>query len=227
MTEHRSVGERRVVIAGGHGKIAQHLIYLLAGHGDRPVALIRNRAHEGAVRTLGAYPVVTDLESATVDELAKVLEGADVVVFAAGAGPGSGVARKDTVDRAGAVLVADAAEKAGVRRFIQIGSIGAGEPIPDGTDEVFAAYLVAKTAAEEDLRARSALDWTIVRPGALTDEDPIGEVSLSEPPLARGSVPRADVAAVIEALIDAPSSVGKTLVLTSGPRSIAEAVGAL
>ena len=120
MTEHRSVDERRVVIAGGHGKIAQHLTYLLAGHGDRPVALIRNSAHEGAVRTLGAFPVVIDLESSTVEEVAKVLDGADVAVFAAGAGPGSSIERKDSVDRAAAVLLADAAEKAGVRRFIQI-----------------------------------------------------------------------------------------------------------
>ena len=141
MTEHRSVDERRVVIAGGHGKIAQHLTYLLAGHGDRPVALIRNSAHEGAVRTLGAFPVVIDLESSTVEEVAKVLDGADVAVFAAGAGPGSSIERKDSVDRAAAVLLADAAEKAGVRRFIQISAMGAGDEIPENTDEVFAAYL--------------------------------------------------------------------------------------
>lgn len=227
MTEHRSVDERRVAIAGGHGKIAQHLIFLLAGHGDRPVALIRNPDHEGAVRTLGAFPVVIDLETATVDELAKVLTGCDVAVFAAGAGPGSGIARKDTVDRAAAVRLADAAEKAGVRRFIQISAMGAGEPVAEGTDEVFAAYLEAKTAAEDDLRSRAGLEWTIIRPGLLTDDDPTGEVTLAEPPVPRGSVSRADVAAVIEALIDAPASVGKTLVLTSGPDLVRDAVDAL
>ncbi|MFF1943821.1 SDR family oxidoreductase [Rhodococcus qingshengii] len=227
MTEHRSVDERRVVIAGGHGKIAQHLTYLLAGHGDRPVALIRNSAHEGAVRTLGAFPVVIDLESSTVEEVAKVLDGADVAVFAAGAGPGSSIERKDSVDRAAAVLLADAAEKARVRRFIQISAMGAGDEIPENTDEVFAAYLRAKTAAEEDLKTRTSLDWTILRPGLLTDDDPTGEVLLAEPPVDRGSVPRADVAAVIEALIDAPSSVGKILVLTSGPHTIREAIEGL
>lgn len=227
MTEHRSVDERRVVIAGGHGKIAQHLTYLLAGHGDRPVALIRNSAHDGAVRTLGAFPVVIDLESSTVEEVAKVLDGADVAVFAAGAGPGSSIERKDSVDRAAAVLLADAAEKAGVRRFIQISAMGAGDEIPENTDEVFAAYLRAKTAAEEDLKTRTSLDWTILRPGLLTDDDPTGEVLLAEPPVDRGSVPRADVAAVIEALIDAPSSVGKILVLTSGPHTIREAIEGL
>lgn len=228
MTEHRIADEeRRVVIAGGHGKIAQHLAYLLAGHGDRPIALIRNAAHEPAVRTLGAFPVVLDLESAGVDEVAVALEGADVAVFAAGAGPGSGIDRKDTVDRAGAVLLAEAAERAGVRRFIQISAMGAGDAVPADTDEVFAAYLRAKTAAEEDLRARGSLDWTILRPGLLTDDDPTGEVLLEEPPVARGAVPRADVAAVIEALIDAPASIGKTLVLTSGSQSIRSAVNAL
>ncbi|MDI9916639.1 NAD(P)H-binding protein [Rhodococcus sp. IEGM 1379] len=227
MTEHRSVDERRVAIAGGHGKIAQHLTFLLAGHGDRPIALIRNPAHEGAVRTLGAFPVVVDLESATVDEVAKVLAGSDVAVFAAGAGPGSGISRKDTVDRAAAILFADAAEKAGVRRFIQISAMGAGEPAPAGTDDVFASYLEAKTAAEEDLRGRTKLDWTILRPGLLTDDDPSGEVTLAEPPVSRGAVTRADVAAVIEALIDAPASIGKTLVLTSGPDLIRDAVDAL
>ncbi len=134
MTEHGSMDERRVVIAGGHGKIAQHLTYLLAGHGDGLVALIRNSAHEGAVRTLGAFPVVIDLESSTVEEVAKVLDGADVAVFAAGAGPGSSIERKDSVDRAAAVLLADAAEKAGVRRFIQISAMGAGDEIPENTD---------------------------------------------------------------------------------------------
>src|SRR3546814_20444305 len=98
--------------------------------------------------------------------------------------------------------------------------MGAGDERPENTDEVFAAYLRAKTAAEEDLKTRTSLDWTILRPGLLTDDDPTGEVLLAEPPVDRGSVPRADVAAVIEALIDAPSSVGKILVLTSGPHTL-------
>lgn len=225
--------DRRVVIAGGHGKIARYLIKELTASGDRAVALIRNPDHEGPVRALGALPVVLDLEHASVDEVADVVRGADAVVFAAGAGPGSGAARKDTVDRGASVLMADAAERAGVRRFVQISSFGAGEPIPDGTDEVFAAYLAAKTAAEDDLRRRDGLDWTILRPGGLTDDDPTGEVALAEPPLERGTVPRGDVAAVIAALLapvgdgGPPRAVGRTLMLTEGSFSVEDAVAAL
>lgn len=225
--------DRRIVIAGGHGKIARYLIKALTASGDRAVALIRNPDHAGPVRALGALPVVVDLETATVDEVAEIVRGADAVVFAAGAGPGSGAARKDAVDRGAAVLMADAAERAGVRRFVQISSFGAGEPIPDGTDDVFAAYLVAKTAAEDDLRRRDGLDWTILRPGGLTDDDPTGEVALTEPPLERGTVPRGDVAAVIAALLAPtagdrrPRAVGRTLMLTEGSFSIEDAVAAL
>ncbi|MBC2642914.1 MULTISPECIES: NAD(P)H-binding protein [unclassified Rhodococcus (in: high G+C Gram-positive bacteria)] len=227
MAEHIDATPRRIVIAGGHGKVARHLIKILTARGDRAVALIRNPDHEHAVAALGAEPVVIDLETASADDVAKTLVGADAAVFAAGAGPGSGVARKDTVDRGAAVLLADAAEKAGTRRFVQISSFGAGEPIPEGTDEVFAAYLVAKTAAEEDLRARTDLDWTIIRPGSLIDDDPTGHVTLAAPPLEHGTVPRADVAAVVAALLDHPNTVKKTLMLTSGPTPIDEAVAAV
>ncbi|WP_346764642.1 SDR family oxidoreductase [Rhodococcus sp. HNM0569] len=218
---------RRVVIAGGHGKIARQLIKQLTARGDRAVALIRNPAQESEITAFGAMPVVVDLESASIDDVAAILNDADAVVFAAGAGPGSGVARKDTVDRGASVLMAAAAEKAGVRRFVQISSFGAGEPVPEGTEEVFAAYLVAKTKAEEDLRARTYLDWTIVRPGGLTDDDPTGFVTLSEPPLERGTVPRGDVATVVELLLGAESSYGKTLMLTSGPTPAVDAVEAI
>ncbi|AOW91843.1 NAD-dependent dehydratase [Rhodococcus sp. WMMA185] len=227
MAEQASATGRRIVIAGGHGKIARELIKLLGASGDRAVALIRNPDHEEDVAVLGAEPFLLDLEAATVDDVAQALVGADAVVFAAGAGPGSGVGRKDTVDRAAAVLLADAAEATGVRRFVQVSSFGAGEPIAEGTDDVFAAYLVAKTAAEEDLRVRTQLDWTILRPGGLLNDEPSGHVALTEPPLERGTVARSDVAAVIAAVLDAPNTVAKILMLTSGPTPIAEAVAAV
>lgn len=214
----------RVVIAGGHGQIAQHLIELLVARGDSAVALIRNPSHAHEIHALGGEAILLDLEHSTVDEAALALEGADVAVFAAGAGPNSGAARKDTVDRAAAVLLADAAERAGARRFIQISTFGAGEPIPDDAGEVWTAYLRAKTAAEEDLRGRDGLDWTILRPGRLTNDPPTGLVALSAPPLPKGGVPRADVAAVVAALIDAPATVGATLLLTRGATTIPEAV---
>jgi uncharacterized protein YbjT (DUF2867 family) len=213
----------RVVIAGGHGKIALLLEQLLAGRGDQAIGLIRNPAHVADVQKAGAEAVVCDLEAASADDVAVLLSGADAVVFAAGAGAGSGAPRKDTVDRAAAVLMADAAERAGVRRFVQISSMGAGQPPRPGSDEVWAAYIAAKTAAEADLRDRD-LDWTIVRPGGLTDAPGTGRIRLALPPVPRGTIPRADVAAVIAALLDNPGTRHQTLELTGGDSPVAAAV---
>jgi uncharacterized protein YbjT (DUF2867 family) len=213
----------RVVIAGGHGKIALQLERLLAERGDQAVGLIRNRAHVADVQQTGAEAVVCDLEAASADDVAVLLSGADAAVFAAGAGAGSGAPRKDSVDRAASVLMADAAEQAGVHRFVQISSMGAGQPPRPGTDEVWAAYIAAKTAAEADLRSRD-LDWTIVRPGRLTDASATGKVRLAAPPIPAGTVPRADVAAVIAALLDDPGTRHQTLELTSGDSPVAAAV---
>jgi uncharacterized protein YbjT (DUF2867 family) len=213
----------RIVIAGGHGKIALLLEQLLTQRGDQAVGLIRNPAHVADVQQAGAEAVVCDLESASVGDVAALLSGADAVVFAAGAGPGSGALRKDTVDRAASVLLADAAEQAGVRRFVQVSSMGAGQPPRSGSDEVWAAYIAAKTAAEDDLRARD-LDWTILRPGGLTDAPPAGTVRLAAPPIPAGAVPRADVAAVIVALLDEPATRHQTLELTGGDAPVAAAI---
>ena len=213
----------RVVIAGGHGKIALLLERLLAGRGDQAVGLIRNPAHVADVHKAGAGAVICDLEAASADDVAALLSGAAAVVFAAGAGPGSGAARKDSVDRGASVLMADAAEQAGVRRFVQVSSMGAGQPPRPGTDEVWAAYITAKTAAEEDLRSRD-LDWTILRPGHLTDGPATGRIRLAAPPVPAGAIPRADVAAVIAALIDEPGTRRQTLELTGGDSPIAAAV---
>ncbi|MGN9909218.1 NAD(P)H-binding protein [Phytohabitans sp. LJ34] len=214
----------RVVIAGGHGKIALRLAARLAARGDEVVGLIRNPDHAAEVRAAGATPVVRDLEAATPEQVAADLGGAGAVVFAAGAGPGSGAARKDTVDRAAAALLADAARLAGVRRYLLISSINADRPPPPGTDEVFAAYLRAKAAAEEDLRARD-LEWTVLRPGRLTDEPGTGRVSLA-PKVARGAISRDDVAAVLVTLLDTPATAGLTLELVGGDTPVAEAVAA-
>src|SRR6516165_3934041 len=213
----------RVVIAGGHGKIALLLERLLAERGDEAVGLIRNPAQVADVQKAGAEAVVCDLEAASADELAALLSGADAVVFAAGAGPGSGAPRKDTVDRAASVLMAGAAQRAGVRRFVQISSMGADKPPQPGRDEVWAAYITAKGAAEADLRARD-LDWTILRPGGLTDAPATGRIQLAPPPLPRGTIPRADVAAVIAALLDNPGTRHQTLELVSGDSPVAAAV---
>jgi len=212
----------RVVVAGGHGQIALRLEHLLAARGDHVVGLVRNPDHVPDLEDVGAAGLVLDLENATPVDVAAVTRGADAVVFAAGAGPGSGAARKDTVDRAAAALLADAAERTGVRRYLLVSSVGVESPPPPGTDEVFAAYLRAKAAAEADLTVRD-LDWTVLRPGRLTDDPGSGFVQL-ERRVSRGSVPRDDVAAVLLALLDEPASAGLVLELVLGDVPVAEAV---
>ncbi|WP_328645589.1 SDR family oxidoreductase [Amycolatopsis sp. NBC_00348] len=215
----------RVVIAGGHGQIALRLERLLAARGDEGVGIIRNPAHTADLEAAGAQAVVLDLESSDVDTVAEALKGADAAVFAAGAGPGSGSARKDTVDRGAAALFADAAVQAGVRRHIQVGSMGADNPEnPDATED-FRVYLRAKRAAEDDLKARD-LDWTILRPGALTDDPGTGQVLLADK-TGRGPIPRDDVAAVLLALLDTPASTRRTLELIAGETAIDAAISAL
>jgi len=218
----------RVVVAGAHGKIGLRLGRRLAERGDAVTGVVRNPGHAGDLEAAGVEPVVLDLEAASADDVAAALAGADAVVFAAGAGPGSGVARKDTVDRAAAVLLADAAERAGVRRYLLVSSVGV-EGVRGHTtgpdDEVFHAYLVAKLAAEEDLRARP-LDWTILRPGRLTDDPGTGRVRLA-PSVPRGAVTRDDVAAVLMALLDRPDTGGLVLELVGGDTPVPDAVAAV
>jgi uncharacterized protein YbjT (DUF2867 family) len=213
----------RVVIAGGHGKIALRLARLLAGRSDVAIGLIRNPDHAHDLTAAGATPVLCDLERASVDEVADALRGADAVVFAAGAGPGSGAARKDTVDRSASVLCARAAEHVGVRRFLQVSSMGVDDPDAANRGDVFVAYLRAKKAAEEDLRARD-LDWTILRPGGLTDEAGTGRVRLAPPPVERGQISRDDVAAVLLGLLDAPGTAGMTFEVVAGETPVAQAI---
>ena len=214
----------QVVIAGGHGKIGLRLATLLAGRGDFVTGVVRNPDHAPDLERAGATPAVVDLEAARADELAAVLDGADAVVFAAGAGPGSGVARKDTVDRAAAVLLADAAQIAGVRRYLLVSSAGVDEPPAPDRGEVWAAYIAAKKAAEEAIRADDHLDATILRPGMLTDDPGVGRVLLAPPPVPHGSVTRDDTAAVLVALLDSPGSAGKVLELREGEVDVIEAV---
>lgn len=215
----------RVVIAGGHGLIALRLSRLLSERGDEVCGIVRNHAHRDDLTSAGAESAVLDLEQAEVADLASVVSGADAVVFAAGAGPGSGAERKETVDRAASVLLADAAELQGVRRFLQISAVALERAQDPGIGEVFAAYLRAKAAAEEDLRARD-LDWTILRPGRLTDDQGTGRVHLAEH-VERDEISRDDVAAVSRTLLDTPATAGMTLELVTGDTPVQQAVQAL
>ena len=213
----------RVAIAGGHGQIALRLSRLLSDRGDQVVALIRNPDHAQDVGRAGAEPALVDLEHADTAEVADAIAGADAVVFAAGAGPGSGSPRKDSMDYGGAVKLVAAAEQAGVRRYVIVSSMGA-NPEALG-DDTFSVYLRAKGRADDAVRA-SGLDATVVRPGGLTNDPGTGRVRLGER-LPRGQVTRDDVAAVLVAVLDTPGTVGKTFDLIGGETPIAEAVAAL
>jgi uncharacterized protein YbjT (DUF2867 family) len=211
-----------IVIAGGHGKIALHLERLLADSGHRVTGLIRKRDQDSDVREAGAEPVECDLEQET--DLSHYLIGADAVVFAAGAGPGSGPERKRTVDLGAAVKLIDAARRTGVKRYVIVSSIGADDP--SSGSEQMRPYLEAKAEADKRV-AESGLDWTIVRPGGLTDDPGTGLVTLTDDMSARGQVPRADVARVLAAVLGDASSIGKTFVVIGGDTPVDEAVAAL
>ena len=213
----------RIVIAGGHGKIALLLERFLTERGDQAVGLIRNPAHVADVHEAGAEAVICDLEAASTGDVAVLLSGADAVVFAAALARAAAPLARTPFDRAASVLLADAAERAGVRRFVQVSSMGAASRRGQAATRFWAAYITAKAAAEADLRTRD-LDWTILRPGSLTDAPATGRVQLAAPPVPAGTVPRADVAAVIAALLDEPGTRHQTLELVSGDSPVAAAV---
>jgi uncharacterized protein YbjT (DUF2867 family) len=214
----------RIVLAGGHGKIALLTEQLLARGGHQAVGLIRSAGQAADLAAAGAEPVVLDLEHTDVAAVAAVLAGADAVVFAAGGGPNSGAARKLTMDRDGAVLLADAAERAGVRRYLMVSALAADTFDPD-SEEVFQIYLRAKSEADADLRRRD-LDWTVVRPGGLLDDPPTGRVKVAAS-TGPGSVPRADVAAVLVELLVHDLGLRSQFELVSGSIPIPEALRGL
>jgi len=210
-----------VVVAGGHGQIARLLLRLLAERGDRARGLIRNPEHAADLEADGAEPVVCDMEAE--DDLARFVEGADAVVFAAGAGPGSGPARKQTVDLGAAVKLIDAARASGVSRYVMVSAIGVGTM--DQISEQMRPYYEAKAGADRALE-ESGLDYTTVRPGSLTNDPPTGRVRAGLG-IGYGSIPRADVAATLVAVLDTPGTVGVTFDLLSGDTPIEDAVRAL
>jgi nucleoside-diphosphate-sugar epimerase len=218
----------RVVVAGAHGQVARRLGRLLCSGGDTVVGIVRNPDHRPDLQADGVEPVLLDLEQASVPEVTDVVLGADAVVFAAGAGPGSGIERKRTVDYGAAMLLAHAAERADVGPYLLISSMGvtqARQGTPRGMDPVFAAYLQAKLRAEDEILPRPGLDTTIVRPGRLTDDPGTGRVTLAHG-VDPGEIPRDDVAAVLAEILHARKT-GAVVELVGGPTPIAEAVAAL
>jgi uncharacterized protein YbjT (DUF2867 family) len=211
-----------VAIAGGHGQIGLLLGKTLAERGHDVFGLIRNPDQEDDLHAVGVEPVICDLEGD--DDVAAAIGGAEAVVFAAGAGPGSGAERKRTMDLGGALKLIDAAKAEGVDRYVMISAMGAANPPADGGD-VYGEYLRAKAEADRAL-AVSGLAYTIVRPGRLTDGPPTGKVLIGEH-LDRGEIPRADVAAVLAAVLGVKNTIGKTFDLVSGEAPVTQALSGL
>jgi nucleoside-diphosphate-sugar epimerase len=212
-----------VAIAGGHGKVARRLARRLLERGDQVRGLIRNPDHADDLRADGSEPVVCDLEKSTVEEVASAVEGADAVVFAAGAGAGSGAERKWSMDRDGAIKLLDAARLAGVERYLMISSVGAEKPPDD--DDVFSIYLRAKAEADRALVA-SDRAWTIVRPGFLQDDPGDERVRIELEPI-RDRISRDDVAAVLDAALHEPRSERRLFYVIDGDRPVEEALAAV
>jgi len=210
----------RIAIAGGHGKIALLLTRRLEQSGEEAISLIRNPEHAADVEQAGGEPLVLDLEDAGVDEITAALEGVDAIVFAAGAGPGSGNERKETVDYGAAVKLIDAGVRLDVKRFVIVSSIDA-DAAHEG-EETFDIYLRAKGRADEAL-IESGLDYVVVRPGMLTDDQGSGLVRLGRR-VPRGPIPREDVAEVVFESLRLPAPANHVFVVVSGSTPIPEAM---
>jgi len=214
----------RIAVVGGHGKVAQHLLAQLSRAGHSPVALVRKEAYRSDLEELGAEVRMLDIEREDSAAFAAAFSGCTAVVFAAGGGPDGNIERKRTVDLEGSLKSIEGARQAGIRRFLQVSAIGVDEPLPEDTAPVWRAYVEAKRDADAALR-ESALDWTILRPGRLTDDPATGRVALGD--VTRGDVTRADVADVLAAAIDDPGTIGHQWNLVGGDTPVAEAIARL
>lgn len=215
----------KVLVAGARGKVARHLVRMLAEASHEVRGLVRKEEQLPDVEADSAEAVLCDLETEEVDgRVGEVVEGCDAIVFAAGAGAGSGEERKGTMDYGGAAKLIEAAEKHGARRYVMISSMGAADP--ESRDEAMRPYLRAKARADERLR-ESGLDYTIIRPGRLTDDAGTGTVDAAESLGRYGEIPRADVAATIAAALEAPNTVGKTFEVLAGDTPVQQATKSL
>jgi uncharacterized protein YbjT (DUF2867 family) len=210
-----------VVVAGGHGQIALRLLEQLTARGQRGRGLIRNPEHAADLEALGAEAVICDMEAE--GDLAPFVDGADAIVFAAGAGPGSGPERKRTVDLGAAVKLIEAAGRSGIDRYVMVSAIGASDP--ESASPAMRPYIDAKAEADEEL-AGSGLAFTIVRPGRLTNEPGTGRVRAGHD-IGTGTVTRDDVAATLAAVLAAPNTIGVTFDVLEGDVPIPDAVAAL
>ncbi|SDN17115.1 NAD(P)H-binding protein [Actinomyces ruminicola] len=214
----------RIVIVGGHGKVALLLAPLLVQRGDDVVSLIRNPEQADEVAATGATPLVVSVEDASQQELAAAFAGADAVVWSAGAGGKGGLERTTAVDRDAAIRSMEAARAASVPRYVMVSFAGSHGEDPVPAEHPLRTYAMAKLAADRHLVA-SDLDWTIVGPGLLTLDEPTGRIGLGrEGDAAQAPTSRANVAAVIAAVLAEPASIGKVIPFRDGETPIAEAI---
>lgn len=214
-----------IVIVGGHGKVALRLAEALTGHGHTVRSTIRTESQGADIERTGAEPYLIDIEHSDAQDFAEVFGDAHAIVFSAGAGGDGNADRKRTVDLEGSLKSIDAARIAGIGRFVQVSAIGVDNPLPADTDPVWRAYVEAKRDADVALRA-SGLDWTIVRPGRLTDAPATGRIRVGEH-LPTGDISRADVAAVIAAALEDDATIGTQFELTEGEQAIPDALASL
>lgn len=212
----------RIAIVGGNGQIARLLHPMLVTRGHTPIALVRSESQRNRLEAMGAAVRLLDIENSTAGDFSEVFEDADAVVFAAGGGPDGNIERKRTVDLEGSLKSIEGARRAGISRFVQVSAINVDQPVAEDASPVWRAYVEAKRDADAALRD-SGLDWTIIRPGVLTDADGTGLVALGET-VARADVPRADVAAVLAEVLDSGAGIGAQWNLVSGDTPVADAV---
>ena len=211
----------KVLVAGAHGKTARRLVRMLVEDGHEVRGLVRKEKQMPDVEADGADPLLVDLEEEGVGAIGRAVDGCDAVIFAAGAGPGSGAARKETMDYGGAVKLVEAAEQHNARRYLMLSSMGAGDP--EGGSEAMRPYLRAKARADERLQD-SGLDYTIIRPGSLTDEEETGRIEAEESLGRRGEISRADVARTFAEALEAENTYRKTFEILAGNTTIREAL---
>ncbi len=214
-----------IAIVGGNGKIARLLHPALLDRGHTPVALVRSEEQRADLEALGAQVRLLDIENSDVDDFVRAFEGCDAVVFTAGGGPDGNIERKRTVDLEGSLKSIQAAQRAGISRFVQVSAISVDDPLPEDIQPVWRAYVEAKRDADAALRDTD-LAWTILRPGRLTDDPGEHEVALG-PDVERDEVPRADVAELLATIVDDPRTHGRQWNLVAGETPIEEAVSAL
>ena len=217
----------KITIVGGHGKVALLATPLLVRNGHEVRSIIRNPEHQADVSAAGATPVVADVETMDVAALTDLFASSDAVVWSAGAGGGD-AARTMAVDRDAAIRTIEAAQAAGVHRYVMVSYFGAGPDhgVPEGSS--FRAYADAKSDADAALEA-SDLDWVILRPSSLTLDAPTGAVEIRQldATVRAGKIARADVAALIAAVIERPSLTRAIVEVNQGPTPIGEALDAL